>query len=142
MSVDGTCAIIQGLGAVCRGPRSFGFQIGGSATDVFMLVMNEKGVRRLLSSQFTLGGDASVAAGPVGRTAAAQTDASMYAEILAWSRSRGVFAGIALSGATLREDRSANRELYGIELSNSDILRSDRTPPAASSRFLAALATY
>src|SRR6266852_4919267 len=81
---------------------SFGFQIGGSETDAIMLVMNKKGVEKLLSSKFTLGADATVAAGPVGRSASANTDAKMQAEILTYSRSRGVFAGIALDGATLR----------------------------------------
>src|SRR5579871_6766473 len=81
---------------------SFGFQIGGAETDVFMLVMNDKGMQRLLSTKFTLGGEASVAAGPVGRDTQAQTDAAMTAEILTWSRQRGLFAGLALNGATLR----------------------------------------
>ena len=87
---------------------SFGFQIGGSETDVFMLIMNQKGMDRLLSTKFTLGGDASVAAGPVGRSTQAETDAAMTAEILTWSRSKGLFAGISLSGATLRPDPDWN----------------------------------
>src|SRR5579871_3056539 len=87
---------------------SFGFQIGGSSTDVVMLIMNEHGMHQLEKSKFTLGGDASIAAGPVGRTAAANTDAYMSAEILSWSRSKGLFAGISLSGATLRPDRDDN----------------------------------
>jgi SH3 domain-containing YSC84-like protein 1 len=82
---------------------SFGFQIGGSATDVIMLVMNDEGEGKLLSSKFTLGAEGSVAAGPVGRTATAQTDVQLHAEILSWSRSQGLFAGIALEGATLRQ---------------------------------------
>jgi lipid-binding SYLF domain-containing protein len=90
---------------------SFGFQIGGSETDAIMLVMNKRGAEKLLESKFTLGGDASVAAGPVGRTASANTDAKMQAEILTYSRARGVFAGIALDGATLRPDHEANAEL-------------------------------
>ncbi|MCL4813849.1 MAG: lipid-binding SYLF domain-containing protein [Vicinamibacteraceae bacterium] len=122
---------------------SFGFQIGGSETDVVMLVMNDRGVDRLLSSKFTLGGDASVAAGPIGRTATAQTDAKMTAEILSWSRSRGVFAGIALDGATLREDDEANREMYGTEMKNRRIVKDGKvTPPAAAAAFLAELAKY
>lgn len=92
---------------------SFGFQIGGSETDVVMLVMNQKGMERLTSSKFTLGGEASVAAGPVGRATTAQTDVTMKAEILSWSRSRGVFGGLALDGATLRPDEDANTALYG-----------------------------
>jgi lipid-binding SYLF domain-containing protein len=101
---------------------SVGFQIGGTEIDVVLAVMNKRGVDRLLSSAFTLGGDASVAAGPLGRTATAQTDAMMTAEILSWSRSRGVFAGVALDGATLRGDDDANRDLYGKKLSVRDIV--------------------
>ena len=87
---------------------SVGFQIGGSTTDLIMLVMNERGADKLLSSKFTLGAEGSVAAGPVGRTATAQTDAQMHAEILSWSRSQGLFAGLALEGATLRQDLDDN----------------------------------
>lgn len=118
---------------------SFGLQIGGSETDVIMLVMNERGSQRLLSSKFTLGGDASVAAGPVGRTAMAQTDAYMTAEILSWSRSRGLFAGVSLQGATLRQDLDVNRRLYGRELENRQIIESEPTPPAAARRLLETL---
>src|SRR5712671_1384305 len=100
---------------------SFGFQIGGSETDAIMLVMNKRGAEKLLSSKFTLGADASVAAGPVGRSASADTDAKMQAEILTYSRSRGVFAGIALDGATLRPDKESNTELYGSGLTNKQI---------------------
>ncbi|MBM3794792.1 MAG: lipid-binding SYLF domain-containing protein [Acidobacteria bacterium] len=91
---------------------SFGLQIGGAETDVIMLVMNARGVKRLSQSKFTLGADASVAAGPVGRQATAETDALMTAEILTWSRSRGVFAGVSLQGVTLRSDKSANQNMY------------------------------
>ena len=101
---------------------SFGFQIGGAETDVFMLVMNDKGMDRLLSTKFTLGADASVAAGPVGRSTQAETDAALTAEILTWSRQRGLFAGISLSGATLREDSDWNRDLYGKKVTNRDIV--------------------
>jgi lipid-binding SYLF domain-containing protein len=87
---------------------SVGFQIGGSTTDLIMLVMNKRGADKLLSSKFTLGAEGSVAAGPVGRTATAQTDAQMHAEILSWSRSQGLFAGLALEGATLRQDLDDN----------------------------------
>jgi lipid-binding SYLF domain-containing protein len=121
---------------------SFGLQIGGSETDVILLVMNERGAQRLLSSKFTLGGDASVAAGPVGRTAAAQTDAFMTAEILSWSRSRGVFAGISLQGATLRQDVSENRALYGRSLENKEIITQELPPPQAAARLLTALNKY
>src|SRR6185437_8209754 len=101
---------------------SFGLQIGGTETDVFMLVMNEKGRDRLLSTKFTLGGDATAAAGPVGRSAQAETDAALTAEILTWSRQRGLFAGVSLSGATLREDSDWNRDLYGKKVTNRDII--------------------
>ena len=101
---------------------SIGFQIGVSEIDVVLLVMNRRGMERLLSSRFTLGGDAVVAAGPIGRSAEAKTDVTMRAEILSYSRSRGVFAGVALEGATLREDTSANRELYGRRTRNRAIL--------------------
>jgi len=121
---------------------SFGFQIGGSETDVIMLVMNEKGAERLLSSKFTLGGDASVAAGPLGRETTAQTDATMRAEILSWSRSRGVFAGIALNGATLRPDDDAIEDLYGKKLEPKVILMGNTASPAAARPFLAELNKY
>jgi lipid-binding SYLF domain-containing protein len=121
---------------------SFGFQIGGSSTDLVMLVMNQKGMDKLAESKFTLGGDASVAAGPVGRTAAAQTDAQMEAEILAWSRSKGVFAGISLTGSTLRNDLDENKELYGKELSLKQILASNIQAPAAAAPLIARLSKY
>ena len=112
---------------------SVGFQIGGSSTDLIMLVMNERGADKLLSSKFTLGAEGSVAAGPVGRTATAQTDAQMHADILSWSRSQGLFAGVALEGATLRQDLDDNANLYGRRLENRDIVtRKRRMPPAAA----------
>jgi lipid-binding SYLF domain-containing protein len=112
---------------------SFGFQIGGAETDVVLLIMNERGMKKLLSSKFTLGAEGEVAAGPVGREATAQTDALMHAEILSWSRSRGVFAGVSLQGATLREDLDDNKELYGQGYANQDILNGKvPTPPAAA----------
>ena len=111
---------------------SFGLQVGGQETDVFMLVMNQRGMNRLLSTKFTLGGDASVAAGPVGRSTQAETDAAMTAEILTWSRSRGLFAGISLSGATLREDSDWNHDLYGRDISNREVLTT--AVPAAQIR--------
>lgn len=114
---------------------SFGFQLGGAETDVFMLVMNAKGMDRLLSTKFTLGADASVAAGPVGRSTQAETDAALTAEILTWSRQRGLFAGISLSGATLREDSDWNRDLYGKKITNRDIIMKDtvKAPKEAES---------
>jgi lipid-binding SYLF domain-containing protein len=108
---------------------SVGFQIGGSTTDLIMLVMSERGADKLLSSKFTLGAEGSVAAGPVGRTATAQTDAQMHAEILSWSRSQGLFAGLALEGATLREDLDDNATLYGKRLENRDIVSNGRAAP-------------
>ncbi len=121
---------------------SFGFQIGGSETDAIMLVMNKRGAEKLLESKFTLGGDASVAAGPVGRTASANTDAKMQAEILTYSRARGVFAGIALDGATLRPDHEANAELYSGKLTNRQILRGATKATPAGVQLAADLNRY
>jgi len=120
---------------------SFGFQIGGSSTDLVMLVMNAKGADKLLGDKFTMGADASVAAGPVGRTANASTDAKVTAEILAWSRAKGLFAGISLNGATLRPDKDVNRELYGSAMSSKEIVNSGKTP-AAAEPLIAALSKY
>ena len=118
---------------------SVGFQIGASDTDVVLLVMNDGGMRHLLSDKFTLGGDASAAAGPVGRDVSAQTDAQMNAEMLAYSRSQGLFAGISITGATLRPDGETNRELYGRDTTNREILTSQFGTPAAAGRFERAL---
>ena len=111
---------------------SVGFQIGGSSTDLIMLVMNERGADKLLSSKVTLGAEGSVAAGPVGRTATAQTDAQMHADILSWSRSQGLFAGIALEGATLRQDLDDNATLYGKKMENRDIVTTGVRAPRAA----------
>lgn len=121
---------------------SYGFQIGGSSTDVFMLIMNEKGMKRLLSDKFTIGGEAAAAAGPVGRNASANTDVLLHAEILSWSRSRGLFAGLSLEGATLRPDGDANRDLYGRDLSNQEILEGDVRTPRGARPLIAALNQY
>jgi SH3 domain-containing YSC84-like protein 1 len=121
---------------------SVGFQIGGSETELVMLVMNQKGMDRLLSDKFTLGGDASVAAGPVGRSATAKTDVAMTAEILSWSRSRGVFAGASLQGATLREDTDVNKELYGKPLTNREVLTGGVAAPAQAAKLMAAIGKY
>jgi lipid-binding SYLF domain-containing protein len=121
---------------------SFGFQIGGSATDLIMLVMSDAGADKLLSSKFTLGGEASVAGGPVGRTATAQTDAQMHAEILSWSRSQGLFAGVALEGATLREDLDDNAAIYGEKLSNRDIVTNGRPAPESAAALIDLLNKY
>jgi SH3 domain-containing YSC84-like protein 1 len=114
---------------------TFGFQIGASETDIVLLVMNDRGMKHLLSDKFTLGGDASVAAGPLGRDASAQTDAMLNAEMLAYSRSRGLFAGLTVTGATLRPDGDTNRELYGHDSSNHEILEGDFKTPAAAEKF-------
>ena len=118
---------------------SFGFQIGASETDVVVLVMNDGGMKHLLSDKFTLGGDASVAAGPIGRSAAAQTDVELNAEMLSYSRSRGLFAGISLEGASLAPDPDTNRELYGHDVTNREILTGDFKTPAAAAKFERAL---
>jgi lipid-binding SYLF domain-containing protein len=110
---------------------SVGFQIGGSESDVIMLVMNERGAEKLLASKFTVGAEGTVAAGPVGREATAQTDAYMRAEILSWSRARGVFAGISLQGATLRQDLDDNGVLYKKKLTNKEIVQSAAVPASA-----------
>jgi SH3 domain-containing YSC84-like protein 1 len=120
---------------------SFGFQIGGSETDVVMLVMTPRGADKLLDSQFTLGGEGEVAAGPVGRNASAQTDAKMQAEILSWSRSRGVFAGISLQGATLRQDLDDNEKLYGKRLDTKEVVM-QKTAPSAAMKLLELLNHY
>src|SRR5438270_12512583 len=121
---------------------SVGFQIGGSQTDLIMLVMNERGAEKLLSSKFTLGAEGSVAAGPVGRTATAQTDLQMHAEILSWSRSQGLFAGLALEGATLRQDLDDNATLYGKKLENREIVTRKHRVPAAAAKLIALLNKY
>jgi lipid-binding SYLF domain-containing protein len=121
---------------------SVGFQIGGSSTDLVMLVMSEKGADKLIASKFTLGVEGSAAAGPVGRTATAQTDAQMHADILSWSRTRGLFAGIALEGATLRQDLDDNAEIYGQKLENRDIVRSNRAIPKSGGRLIDLLNRY
>ena len=118
---------------------SVGFQIGGSETDVVMLLMNKSAIDKLLASKFTIGGDASVAAGPVGRTSAAETDAQLHAELLTYSRSRGLFAGVSLQGATLRPDDEANKDMYGKAMSNQDIVLGSRQPPANAAGLIAAL---
>ncbi len=120
----------------------FGLQIGGSETDLVMLVMSRKGMDGILSSKFTLGGEASVAAGPVGRDATAQTDATMHADILSWSRSRGVFGGLSLQGGTLRPDDDANKGLYGEKVTSQDILTGKVDKPIASDTLTMALVKY
>ena len=113
---------------------SVGFQIGGEATDFVLLVMNEKGANSVMSSKIKLGADASAAAGPVGRTTSAETDVVMKAEILSWSRARGVFGGVSLEGSTLRSDDGANKNLYGRELSAKQIVREGKVQTPASGK--------
>jgi SH3 domain-containing YSC84-like protein 1 len=112
---------------------SFGFQIGGQATDFVLLVMNDRGANGILSSKVKLGGDASVAAGPVGRDASAETDVSMRAEILSYSRARGLFAGVSLEGSTIRPDNDANQRIYGEKIPAKAIVIAHDTqvPPSA-----------
>lgn len=118
---------------------SFGFQIGGQETDFVLLVMNDAGANSVMSSKVKLGGDASVAAGPVGRDAAAATDIVMKAEILSYSRAQGLFAGVSLEGSTLRSDDGANKALYGKELSAKEIVRDGKAPPPPSAQRLLAI---
>jgi len=118
---------------------SVGFQIGASETDIVLLVMNDGGMKHLLSDKFTIGGEATAAAGPVGRNATAQTDAMLHAEMLSYSRARGLFAGISLEGATLRPDGDTNRELYGHDTTNREILTGSFKTPAAAAKFEQAL---
>jgi lipid-binding SYLF domain-containing protein len=115
---------------------SIGFQIGGEATDLVLLVMNGRGMDSILSSKVKLGADASVAGGPKGRDASADTDAWMRAEILSYSRSRGVFAGVSLEGSTIRPDNDASEQVYGRAIKAADIVRSDRMAAPETGRHL------
>jgi lipid-binding SYLF domain-containing protein len=121
---------------------SVGFQIGGSTTDLVLLVMNRHGMSQLMQDKFTLGADASIAAGPVGRTAAAQTDARLDAEILAWSRSKGLFAGVSLKGAVLRPDEKENAALYGHEMTSKEILAGNMKAPQGARPLITELDRY
>lgn len=133
------CRNVDGRGwsapaAVRMEGGSLGFQLGASDTDMVLLVMNRHGMTKLTEDKFTLGADASVAAGPVGRTANASTDVEMTAEILAWSRARGLFAGIAVKGATLRPSQEWNEEIYGRKVSNREILLSSEVAVPVAAR--------
>jgi lipid-binding SYLF domain-containing protein len=121
---------------------SFGLQIGFSSSDVVLLVMNERGMKRLTTSKFTIGAEATAAAGPVGRDASAQTDALLSAEILSWSRSRGAFAGVSLDGATLRNDLDENKAMYGQRWTSAELLMSGTKPPAAAAKLMSGLNKY
>jgi SH3 domain-containing YSC84-like protein 1 len=117
---------------------SFGLQLGGQATDFVLLLMSPRSAANILTSKVKLGGDVSAAAGPVGRTASAETDATLRAEILSYSRARGLFAGISLSGSTLRPDNDANKKLYGKDVSAQDIVFNRAVPAPASAQVLLA----
>jgi lipid-binding SYLF domain-containing protein len=121
---------------------SFGLQLGGSSTDVIMLVMNQSGMNRLLGDKFTLGGEAAVAAGPVGRDTSANTDVLAKAEILSWSRSRGIFAGISLEGATLHADGKENEKLYGKPTTNREIIQGEIPSPQVAKALICVLDSY
>ncbi len=129
-------------GAVRIEGGSVGFQIGGSSADLIMLVMNRRGAEKLLADKFTLGAEGSVAAGPVGRTATAQTDAQMNADILSWSRTQGLFAGLSLQGATLRQDLDDNDALYGSKLENKTIVNTAVRAPRSAARLMGELNKY
>jgi lipid-binding SYLF domain-containing protein len=131
-----------GPAAIRFGGGSFGAQLGGKSTDVVMLVMNRRGMERLASDKFTIGGDASAAAGPVGRTGAVDTDILLNAEILSYSRTRGVFAGISLNGTVVSRDGSEDRKLYGQEVRNQDVLTGAVPAPAAARALVAELGHY
>src|ERR1700751_2187431 len=121
---------------------SFGFQIGGQAVDLVMLIMNNDGMQHLLSSQFALGADASVAAGPVGRHAERNTDWKMRAQVLTYSRARGVFAGVSLNGAVVKQDKNTTREFYGHMVTSKAALKGEVDPPAPANSFLTTLAKW
>jgi len=118
---------------------SFGLQLGGQSTDVILLVMNQRGMDRLVSDKFTIGADAAAAAGPVGRDAKADTDIMLKAEILSYARSRGAYAGLSLEGATMRPDNDENRKLYGRDVTNQDILVKGMETPEVARTFTRAL---
>jgi SH3 domain-containing YSC84-like protein 1 len=141
--------------ASCRTPKGWsspafftvagggvGFQIGGQAVDLVMLIMNDNGMRNLLTSKFELGADASVAAGPVGRHAEGSTDWKMRAQVLTYSRARGVFAGISLNGAVVKQDKDSTREFYDRMVSFKALLNGDVDPPPAANPFLTTLAKW
>lgn len=118
------------------GGGSFGFQLGVDSTDIVLLVMDERGMKRLLSDKFSIGADAAAAAGPVGRDAAADTDISLRAEILSWSRTHGLFAGVSLDGTVVEHDEGETKKLYGRALSNQDIIEGRTRVPAGAHRLV------
>lgn len=131
-----------GPAAVRMGGGSFGAQLGLESTDVVMLVMNQKGMDRLAGDKFTVGADVSAAIGPVGRTVSADTDASLRAEILSWSRAKGAFAGVSLDGTTITPDHPEDRKLYGRDVNNGEIVRGSVKAPDAGNPLVAVLNQY
>ena len=121
---------------------SFGYQAGGSSTDLILLFMNDHALGHLLADKFKLGGDASVAAGPVGRNATASTDASLTAEILSYSRSKGIFAGVSLDGTVVQADKSGDEAMYGPGVSRHDVLRGDAPVPESAHPLIGELDKY
>jgi lipid-binding SYLF domain-containing protein len=142
-----TCRVGQGRGwsapsTIIIEGGNIGFQIGAGETDLIFTVMNASGENRLMKDKFTIGGDAAAMIGPVGRDTQAQTDAMMNAEILSWSRSRGVFAGVSLDGASLRADNDDNEAVYGTRLTQQEILHGHAKPPAEAERLYSELGRY
>src|SRR5258705_10936724 len=131
-----------GPAAIKFGGGSFGAQIGGESTDVIMLVMNRRGMEKLATDKFTIGGDASAAAGPVGRTSAADTDILFHAEILTYSRTHGVFAGVSLDGTVVSKDEGEDHKLYGQKVNNKAILNGEVPPPHGAAPLRTELARY
>jgi lipid-binding SYLF domain-containing protein len=127
---------------VAVGGGSFGFQIGGSFTDVVLLFMNDHALQSLLGDKFKIGADAAVAAGPVGRQASANTDARLNAEILSYSRSKGAFAGVSLDGAVLQADHSGDKAMYGRDVTHAEILRGGVAVPESAHRLVEELGRY
>jgi lipid-binding SYLF domain-containing protein len=132
----------SGPAAVRLAGGSFGLQLGADSTDLVLLVMNKRGMERLFSDKFTIGADAAAAAGPVGRTTAANTDILLRAEILSWSRSRGAFAGVALDGTVVSTDNSENEKLYGKKVNNKEIILGEVHAPAGAEQLLSELKAY
>ncbi len=126
-------------GAIAIEGGSFGPQLGASSTDLIMLVMNPSGMKRLLGDKFTLGGEAAIVAGPTGGSASANTDVLMRAEMISYSRAKGLFVGLSLEGATLRPDGGENKKLYGHEMANSQILMGKVQPPRGARAFVSVL---
>jgi lipid-binding SYLF domain-containing protein len=131
-----------GPAAVRLAGGSFGLQLGANSTDVVLLVMNQQGLDHLLMDKFTIGGDASAAAGQVGRNASADTDVLLHSEILSWSRTRGAFAGVSLNGTIVETDKGENKKLYGKEMDNREIIQGKVAAPPAAHELIAELSQY